>query len=331
MTGRLLLIGYFVLPMVLVGLVLAALGVYVGAGWAVLAGLIVVLWLLARAVFTHRAKGEPPGTWINRKRHPELWQVVEDLATTADTRSPDEIRIGPDFSAIVQEQAKFRTLIIGLPMLGGLTVSELRAVVGHELAHFSHAHGQVSSFERRATASAERSHGLLRAVFVPYAQLYLMVTRAQSRAREVDADAASVKAAGKDATRSALSKLLALTVIWGRFRERSASQSYEYRTPDLVERFHKYLASVEGREQLATISERLLDKQPKPLFDTHPPTRVRLAALDGLAEDETRPADDRPAWDLLTDPEHTLTELQRQLYEELALSKPRDVDSDFQG
>ncbi|MBP2319731.1 Zn-dependent protease with chaperone function [Kibdelosporangium banguiense] len=329
MAGRLLLIGYFVLPMVLVGLLLAALGIAVGPGWAVLAGIVVVLLLLARAVFTHRAKTEPPGTWINRKRHPQLWQVVEELATTADTRSPDEIRIGPDFSAVVQEQAKFRTLIIGLPMLGGLTVSELRAVVGHELAHFSTGHAQASSFERRATASAERSHGLLRAVFVPYAQLYLLVTRAQSRAREVDADAASVRAAGKDATRSALAKLLALSVIWARFRERSASQSYEYRTPDLVERFHRYLAGEEGRRQLATVSDRLLDKQPKPLFDTHPPTRVRLATLDTLAEDAPQPTDDRPAWDLLTDPKHTLTELQRQLYEELALSKPRDVDGDL--
>ncbi|MET0236306.1 MAG: M48 family metallopeptidase [Kibdelosporangium sp.] len=329
MAGRLLLIGYFVLPMLLVGLLLVVLGIVAGPGWAVLAGIVVVVWLLARAVFTHKAKGEPPGTWINRKRHPELWQVVEDLATTADTRSPDEIRIGPDFSTVVQEQAKFRTLTIGLPVLGGLTIGELRAVVTHELAHFSSAHARAASLERRATASAERSHGLLRAIFVPYAQLYLVVTRAQSRARELDADGASVKAAGKDATRSALGKQLALAVIWGRLRERSASQSYEYRTPDLVERFHKYLAGLEGREQVATISERLMDKQPRPLFDTHPPTRLRLSALEELPPDGTEPADDRPAWELLTDPERTLTELQRQLYEELALSKPRDVDSDL--
>jgi Zn-dependent protease with chaperone function len=330
MAGRLLLIGYFLLPVVLAGLLLVALGVFAGLGWAVLAGMIVALALIARTVFKHRAQGDPDGTWINRKRHPRLWEAVEQAAATADTRAPDEIRIGADMAAMVLEQAKFRTLIVGLPLLGGLTVSELRAVVGHELGHFSHHHERAFRAERRATASAQRNHGLLRALLVPYAQLYLLVTRSQSIARERDADAAAVRAAGKDAARSALGKLTALAVIWARFRERSTSQSYEYRTPDLIERFHRYLETPEGAEQVQTLCERLQDQPPKILFDTHPPIRVRLAALDEMTDEQQPPAaDDRPAWDLLNGPEYTLTELQRHLYEELALSKPRDVNSDL--
>ncbi|MET0136321.1 MAG: M48 family metallopeptidase [Kibdelosporangium sp.] len=329
MAGRLLLVGYWVLLAALLSAVLVVLSILLGPGWVVLGAMILLGWMFARYVLAGRGKPEPPTAWASRNRHPDLWAVVDELAAAADTRSPDEIRFVPEVSVRVVEEASvfgsapgFRKLMIGLPLLAGLTVSELRAVVGHELGHFSHDQAKFSVLEYRAKLAAERTAnrpvGVQKVLFMPYALLYMLLTRSTSHAHELAADEVAVRGAGKEATRSALGKMFALTHIFERAKSAYIREvPYHLRTHDLLSRFHEYLAGPQGAILLAELSQRRLTAETVPRFDPHPAPKTRLAALDTLPEQDTATADERTSWELLTAPYATLPQLERQLYEDL--------------
>lgn len=265
-----MLAGYLALLVAIAAGVLTAIALVTSATWAALVVVVVVLWLFVQYVLRPKRKAEAQqDAWINRKLHPGLWQMVDEVAEVAETRTPDEIRLGPDMRATLREHGGFRCLVVGLPLLGGLSVSELRAVTGHELAHF------------RASSALESR--LPRAVLFPYR----LITKSQRQAREERAEAVAISAAGEEAAKSALAKLPALVTVWHDFRLSAARVSYQYRTPDLVQRFHTFLTTPEGTEALAKA---------------------------GMTEWADQGG---PAWELLTEPDKTLPYLQRQLFEEL--------------
>nr|WP_042194312.1 M48 family metallopeptidase [Kibdelosporangium sp. MJ126-NF4]CEL21238.1 hypothetical protein [Kibdelosporangium sp. MJ126-NF4]CTQ96195.1 hypothetical protein [Kibdelosporangium sp. MJ126-NF4] len=264
-----MLAGYLALLAALAAGVLTAVAVISSTTWAVLLAIIVVLWLFAHYVLRKRSQTAQQGAWINRKRHPDLWRLVDEVAEAAGTRTPDELRLGPEMSAQVREQGGFRCLVVGLPLLGGLSVGELRAVTGHELAHSS----ATSAWESR----------LPRSIMLPY----WLIAKPRIRARLAHAQQVAVSASDEDAAKSALAKLPALEKVWRDFRHSAAQVSYQSRTPDLVQRFHTFLATTRGTD-----------------------------ALMGAGAPEALPAGG-PAWELLTEPDKSLPYLQRQLFEEL--------------
>src|SRR5262245_47222634 len=157
-----MLIGFFVFAFALLGATLA-LGIWAGshAHAAIKLVLIAVLGFggaivvgAKRALF-HRP--DPPvGVPLTETRAPELWADVRRLATTAGTRAPDEIRIVTDVNAAVSENARLlglipgrRYLYVGMPLLMTLTVSQLRAVIAHELGHYSHSHTRLGEIAYR--------------------------------------------------------------------------------------------------------------------------------------------------------------------------------------
>jgi Zn-dependent protease with chaperone function len=324
-----LLVGFFVL---LAG-VLVALGA--GAVYALASGravgvklafaAFVVLVAVGGAVRKVRqSRPEPHGAWVGRAKQPELWRTVDELAAAVGTRGPDEIRIVPEVNAAVWESASLlglrpgrRHLEIGLPLLAGLSVSELRAVLAHELGHFSHGHTRLAALTYRATMTVGRTvaglSGVLRWVLGGYARLYARVSRAANRAQELQADLASARAAGRDASRSALRRLPALGVAWEHYSDNYVGMAPAAgRTPELLPGFNAFLADPTRRGQLAQLEEAALDREPTSPFDSHPPIRQRIAALDGLPEDD-RPIDERPAWSVLHDPATALPELEAEL------------------
>ncbi|HEY8374350.1 MAG TPA: M48 family metallopeptidase, partial [Pseudonocardiaceae bacterium] len=99
--------------------------------------ILLALALALRAAL--RVRVEPRGVRVEREDQPELWAVVDELAEIARTRGPDEIRVVSDVDIAVWEEPKLlgllpgrRYLEIGLPLLAGLSVGELRAALAHE-------------------------------------------------------------------------------------------------------------------------------------------------------------------------------------------------------
>ena len=183
-----------------------------------------------------------------------------------------------------------KNLVIGLPLVNVLTLSELKAVLAHEFGHFaqrSMAVGQVYIAQQVAMALVERRDWLdkllnsisrtdLRLAWIGWvlrlvvwsvrslldsASLVVLAQRALSRQMEFQADLVAVALTGSDELIHALHKLRRLMGLTGRF-----------------------LAGQLRREQL-----------PKDLFAVHTLVRSKLGQIKADAEwGEVPPAGDEP-------------------------------------
>lgn len=328
--GVTLLVGFFVLVFGIVGLCVfgAVYGLtsgHLGGGIRLAAIAIVVGAAVGTALWkVLRTKVEPYGARVDRADQPELWRMIDELAAAANTRGPDEVWLVADVNAAVWERDQLlglragrRYMMIGLPLLGGLSVSELRSVLGHELGHYSHGHTKLAAVTYRATATMKRTlaeaDGWLRLFLSWYVRLYLLVAESANRAHELQADEAAVRAAGKNATRSALGKVHALDAAWDHYGDSYVSLARPAgRTPQLLMGFHEFLTNDLRHQQMIEAQAAMLDAESASRYDSHPPIRVRIAAIDAMAEPD-QPTDDRPGWVLLRDPERTVPLLEGEL------------------
>ncbi|MBE4739024.1 MULTISPECIES: M48 family metalloprotease [Streptomyces] len=166
-----LLAGFYLLGVIL----LAALAgadylLHLHAPSGVAAKLYVVSVLLAiplvRGLFMLRTpKGEePPGLPVTEADEPELWRTVRELADQVGTRAPSRIVLTADVNAAVAEDARLlgllpgpRRLYLGVPLLQGLTEAQLRAVLAHELGHYSNADTRLAALTVRGRSQVLRT------------------------------------------------------------------------------------------------------------------------------------------------------------------------------
>ncbi|MGO1051122.1 M48 family metalloprotease [Crossiella sp. CA198] len=291
---------------------LLGLGVLIALGFA-----------LVSALSTRLAA--PNGPKLTQRDQPELWRTVADLAELAGTRPPDEITLVGEVNAAVREDSRLlglragrRHLLIGLPLLAGLTVAELRAVLAHELGHYGRGHTRLAAVTYRGAETLQRTvarldRGPVRWVLDRYARLYALVAKSATRAQELQADQVMVATAGREATANALRAVSTLGPAWAAFNRRYARLAIETdRTPDLLLGFHAFLVHPAQRDWLGELVEQVLDNEPESPFDTHPSLRRRLAAIAD-AEEQSYDSDARPAWALLTEPRTTVPTLESAL------------------
>ncbi|MDX3777092.1 M48 family metallopeptidase [Streptomyces europaeiscabiei] len=168
-----LLAGFYLLGVIL----LAALAgadylLHLHAPSSLSAKLYVVSVLLAiplvRGLFMLRTpKGEDlPGLRVTQADEPELWRTVRELAEAVGTRAPSRIILTADLNAAVSEDARLlgllagpRHLYLGVPLLQGLTEAQLRAILAHELGHYSNADTRLAAITVRGRAQVLRTIG----------------------------------------------------------------------------------------------------------------------------------------------------------------------------
>jgi len=168
---------------------------------------------------------EPPeGTPITRAEAPELYAAVDVIADELKAARPDEIRITEEVNAAAVQVARFgifggyrNVLVLGLPLLAGLTLGESRAVVAHEFGHFSGQHGRFGVWIYRLQSTwhqlAHDKDGQPRqgALFGPFLRWFypqlLATTFALRRANEYEADRAAARVAGAPTQAAALMRL----------------------------------------------------------------------------------------------------------------------------
>lgn len=289
------------------------IAVFGGAGYA--------LWKSAVAK-PEAATGVP----LTPHQAPRLWSEVDNLARAAGTRPPDEIRIVPDVNAGVSEQTKLlgllggrRLLYIGIPLFHALTMAELRAVLAHELGHYSGAHtrlGAIAYRGRLAVAGTVSRIGKWNPagwLFRGYGLLYLLADAAVSRRQELEADAAAVRAAGRAVAVGALTELHVVDAAYAFYLKRYVSAGAEHKLlpDDVFGGFGRMLRA--RRDELDGLRSGLSAEPPsrsESRWETHPPLAVRVAAINALP-DAGVANDPRRAADLLPDLDHIGTALQR--------------------
>jgi hypothetical protein len=186
---------------------------------------------------------------------------------------------------------------IGLPLISILTVSEFRAIVAHEFAHYYSGDTKFGPFVYKAQTAMIRTlknvgsmeqiiqiqiirvlYLLVALVLQHYFELFLRVTNFVSRKREYRADELACLVAGVAPFKSALQKIHDADFPWSLYWLTEIQPLLEKSfVPGITEGFTRYLATVQ------LIVEENESEQPKSRpFDTHPPLRDRIAAIEGL-------------------------------------------------
>ncbi|MFJ9781698.1 M48 family metalloprotease [Amycolatopsis sp. NPDC101161] len=285
-----------------------------------------VSFALLKALFAiERTRGDAqPGVPVTPEGQPALWALVRELADTVGTRPPDSITLVSEVNAGVRERTGWlglrvrrREMFIGAQLFAGLRHDQLRALLGHELAHYTNRDTRLAGLTYRGRRSIEKAltglggdgwfEGLIRRLFVLYAKLYFSVSAAVCRRQELAADVAAASLAGTAAATSALREVEALGVAWGFYLDRYASLGWDagYLPDRLAAGFQLLLADTERAEELDRIRRNPPDEEAS-RYDTHPPTPARIAALEARPEVPARPDGAHPASEVLRDPVATL-------------------------
>jgi Zn-dependent protease with chaperone function len=152
----LLLYLIFSMPRIPVKLVVLVVVMGLGGAWAVIKGL-----------FTAPSSGSF-GLPKTPEQCPRLYQALAEVAGRVDTNPVDEVYIAPGSGIGVHQEGrgpfgvfgvKRRVLTLGLSTLHFLTQGELKSILAHEYAHFSHADTFYNRFIYQVTLSIETALG----------------------------------------------------------------------------------------------------------------------------------------------------------------------------
>ena len=273
-----------------------------------------VLYVLFSALLTfERTRDDAEGVPVTPAEQPELWAAVRELAKEVGTRPPDEICLIPQANAAVHEETHWaglrvrRQMFIGAQLFAGTRVCQLRAILGHELAHYSNRHTRFAgaTYRGRQTIGRvvdglHRSAWLLRPVFSAYAALYFRVSMRVSREQELAADLDSARVAGTTAATTALREAEVLDTAWWLFLNDYATIAWSsgYLPERMAEGYQLLLADGKRAKEFASLRENP-PSRPASKYDSHPPTSDRIALLEAAPEVPVPPGSERPATDLL--------------------------------
>lgn len=164
----------------------------------------------------------PHAVVVTPQDQPELWDQVRAAAEVTGERLPDELCLVAEVNAGVAEQHRLlgllsgrRRMFLGLPLLAGLTVPQLRAVLAHEFGHYSNLDTRLGGVTMRGREAvlhtvevfregSTRMHYVIGSLYVGYARIFLRTSQSVARHQELAADQMAARHAGRDATAAAL-------------------------------------------------------------------------------------------------------------------------------
>jgi Zn-dependent protease with chaperone function len=268
-------------------------GVIWGSGFAMALGLaaFLFLWWLVQP---------SPGTvgehTLHREKAPALFRMMEDLCVDAAAPPIHRIVLDNELNAAAYQTGGFlsligsrRTLILGIPLLRMLTEDEAKAVIAHELGHFSRNHGRLGHWIYRVRAKWDRYlhiqgkdsfvDGGLKAIasrFVPY---FVAQSSSWSRQCEFEADAVAARISSARHFADSLARLEFVDFLLARKLPARLS-GLRMESPQAPGNFWGLaadLAQASGGAMEQALAEGV--RRPRRVHDTHPPLHERVSAL----------------------------------------------------
>ncbi|MDR7301555.1 M48 family metallopeptidase [Haloactinomyces albus] len=324
--------GFFALP---IGLVVGLLGIALltyrydpdnglRAGLAALPVACLIGLGLRTVLRTHM---RPRGVSLDRSAQPQLWAAVEHIADEAGTEEPGRVRITstPEVclradTTLLGLRTRRRHLEVGLPLIAGLDVSELRALVAHQFG-CTGAGSRLEAAVHRTAVDVERTTqgltgGPTKWLFTGYAHVYTAITAPIMRDLKFTGDAVAARVEGHRVTTTALRKATEIELGWRDYSHEYLSMAVSVeRTPDLLLGFRAFLEHPDRKEDLTERAKRVIAEEGTDgdRDRAHGPTlRQRVDALERLGDSDDEP-DDRPAMALVRNPRRAIPALEDQL------------------
>lgn len=268
-----------------------------------------ILW----SVLPRFDKFEPPGPQLTRDQHPRLFDELDGVAKSTGQAMPSEVYLVPDVNAWVAQRggimgfASRRVMGLGLPLMRMLTRSQFRAVLAHEFGHYHGGDTKLGPWiykTRGAIGRTLQSLGdgsWLQFPFLWYGKMFLRITHAVSRRQEFVADELAARAIGSQPLIGGLRTVHGVGPVFNAywFNECAPVLNAGYRPP-LSEGFRQFVQSGKVADAIGKqLDEELKTGKADP-YDTHPPLKERIAAVEHLPAGDPGP-DDPAATTLLAD------------------------------
>ncbi|MFT3665626.1 M48 family metalloprotease [Piscinibacter sp.] len=130
------------------------------AGWKLMLvlGCASLMFSLLRALWMRPEA--PQGLAVTPQEAPRLFELIETLRRKTGAPRPDRVLIDGELNAAVWQQPRLgllgwhrNHLVLGLPLMMGLSTRQLGAVIAHEFGHLRGAHGKLGQWIYRTRRS----------------------------------------------------------------------------------------------------------------------------------------------------------------------------------
>lgn len=288
--------------------------------------------ILKGSIFVRTPPFQAPGPEVSERDQPQLFALIREVAQSMNTAMPRHVYLIPDVNAFVTEVGGFmgfgskRIMGIGLGLLSMETVSELKAVIAHEFGHYVGGDTRIGGLVYRTRLAIGRvlqhlGSSWLSKPFELYGKLFMRVSHGVSREQELAADRASVAIAGREPHITGLTREARGGVLFGVFARSEAGPLFSagFRPLGLYAAFRSFADSLERNGQLGDLDRKLAEELTDP-YDTHPALKDRIEYARALP-DSGAVRDDRPAWQLIAEPDKLEAAVGHALAEDMGVSR----------
>lgn len=312
-----LMIGFYLLAIgIAAGLLYIPYAEWVYAGRLhIKIALVCVLAALAilSALLPRFDRFDPPGPRLKPEDHPDLFNELEGVAKAMNQSMPAEVYLAPDVNAWVAQRGGLmgfgsrRVMGLGLPLMRILTRSQFRAVLAHEFGHYHSGDTKLGPWIYKTRGMIGRTleslgeGSVVQWPFLWYGKLFLRITHAVSRRQEFVADELAARAIGSQALIGGLRTVHGAGPAFGAYWMQECAPVLEagYRPP-LAQGFQRFVESGDIAKAInKNLEEEIRTGKADP-YDTHPPLRQRIAAVEHLPPGDHGNTD-APAITLLKD------------------------------
>jgi heat shock protein HtpX len=271
------------------------------SAFGLVAGL-TILWSL----IPRRNQVEVRGVLIDLSRERRLAKHIEEIAAALNEPVPSEVYLIADANAFVIETGGLmgletrRIMGLGLPLLQMLPISQFRAVLAHEFAHFYAGDTRLGPWvynTRKAMARVYENLGqksemlslltrhavvagpyiLLMGAMRMYWKVFMRLTQLISRHQEYRSDELACHIAGSQPLIEGLQNIhkcqAALRSYWASVVLPVAAGGFQ---PQIADGFLRFMNTPQIAKATSDYLARQIDNEKIDTFDTHPPLNKRI-------------------------------------------------------
>jgi len=245
---------------------------------------------------------------LQRTSHPRLFAELDYIAASLNEPLPREVYLIGQVNAFVADRGGIlgfgsrRIMAIGLPLLSILTISEFRGVLAHEFAHYYSGDTKLGPFVYKTQSAMIRTfqnigsiqelnriaiisllYSVVTFVLKHYFILFLRVTNFVSRNKEYRADELACLVAGAEPFIQGLRRIHGAGMAWPAYWDSEVVPVLNQSCmPAIADGFARFLVVPEIAVQVAEGIGKEIEEGKIDSYDTHPPLRDRIAAIEQL-------------------------------------------------